>query len=171
MAGLLNLTGVKESAFDPLTPGGYICEVHEVTMVETAGGENAKLPKGTPMIKIQWRVISDRYGETQVTDVEDKPVDLEKANRRFFSQSIIPPDEVDGQPYQHKDMMLGNIVRLFKSLGYPEEVIGDKKGFNPDFEEMVGKQCLLTVGADMEYGTNPVKGFKPVPETAGSPLL
>jgi hypothetical protein len=170
--GLLNLTEADETGFDPLPAGSYICEIVDTpTVVGTKGGDNSALPKDTPMLKIQWKVLSNRDGETIIYDDEGNAIDLEKANRRFFSQNVIPPAEIDGKPYQHYKMMNGQLVRLFKSLGYADEEIKNKKGFDPDLNEMVGRQSLLTVGRDMEYSSNPVKGFKPVPETAGSALV
>jgi hypothetical protein len=160
MPGLLNLTEADESGFDPLPAGAYVCEVFEVSVVETKGGEDAKLPKGTPMLKVQWKVLSNRDRETEIFDDEGKKVKLE--NRRLFGQNVIPPKDIDGKPYEHYEMLNGQILRLFKSLGYDEKQIRNPKGFDPDFDDMVGRQALVTVGRDMEYGTNPVKGVKPL---------
>lgn len=167
MAGsLLNLTDAED--FKPLPPGAYQCEVFNVEMTETKGGDDAKLPKGTPMMKIQYKVLATEDGETEVDD-DGKNVKLE--NRRFFGQYVIPPKEIDGTPYEHYGMMLGQIVRLFKALGWEETEIKDKKGFNPDFDEMVGRTCTVTVGRDMTYGSNPVKGVKPINAEAVAGLL
>lgn len=166
MASLLNLTDAED--FAPLPPGAYQCEVFSVEMAETKGGEDAKLPGGTPMMKIQFKVLANRDGETEIDD-EGKTAKLE--NRRFFGQWVIPPKEIDGAPYKHYGMMLGQIARLFKALGYEETVIKDKKGFDPDLDEQVGKQVLVTVGRDMQYGTNPVKGVKALEGDMATALL
>ena len=165
--GLLNLTDGNEKGFDPLPPGAYLCEVFSVEMAETKG--EGKLPK-SPMLKVQWKVLSTRDGETEVFDEEDgKATKLE--NRRFFGQNVMPPKEIDGKPYEHYEMMLGQVVRLFLALGYDEKEVKNPKGFDPDFDDMVGRQAIVTVGRDMEYGSNPVKGVKPVGDAVVAGLL
>lgn len=166
MAKLLNLA--EAEGFDPLPPGTYVCEVFSHEMAATKGGENAKLPAGTPMIKIQFKVISDTEGNTEVDD-EGTMVKLE--NRRVFGQWVVPPAEIDGEPYKHYKMMNGTIVGLMQALGYEKAEIQDKKGFDPDLDEKIGTQVLVTVGRDLEFNSNPVKRVRAATEAVGAGLL
>jgi len=168
VAGLLNLTDAEESGFDALPAGTYLCELFSHEMAETKGREGSALPAGTPMLKMQFKVVSNDDGNTEIED-DGKTISLE--NRRLFGQWVIAPQEINGEPYKHYKMMNGQLVSLFKALGYEEETIRAKKGFDPNFEDDYGKQVLVTVGRDTDYNSNPVKKVKPVGEGVGAGAL
>jgi Protein of unknown function (DUF669) len=162
LSPLLNLSDADVQGFEALDSGTYPAEVFEVIDKETKGGENAKLPKGTPMMNVQFRLFPD---------------DSEHAyhNRRVFNQFVIPPEKVNGKKYEHRAMMLGQIVRFLVAIGYTEEeVMSDN--FETDYEDMKGRPCKVTVGK-REYPAgsgefvNDVKGVKPPSGDEGTGLL
>src|SRR4051794_20188197 len=124
MSPLLNLADADTSGFAALPSGSYHCEVFSASMVETAGKEGAKLPPKTPGINFQFKVLG-KVGEEVG---EDSPY----YNRRVFRAWYIPPEK--GYDKAKGQKMKGMIVRLFTSLGYPEDevIAGD---FDPDLEE------------------------------------
>lgn len=142
---LLDLSKADTSGFDALPSGTYDCEVVEVTMKETKGGENAKLPKGTPMFNVQFKVIG-KDGEIGES--------YEHYNRRLFSTYVIAPDKVDGKKYEHKAKMDGMLVKFFTAIGYDEaEVTGG--GFDPDLNDLKGRECRVTAKMKPKYNTAP----------------
>lgn len=158
----LNLAGADLSGFDAIASGWYHCAVVELKMKETKGSEGSALPKGTPMINAQFKVVQEE-------DSEGKKV----KNRRLFRQLIIAPDKVGGKKYEHKEVMDRILGQFFKALGYSDDEI--KSGdFNPDFEEIKDKELLVNVGQKQKYGApkgvmdNEVKGFRPLSGNEGS---
>jgi len=149
--GLLNLSDADLSGFEPLEPGRYNAEVFEMTTdaVKNLSGEG-KMPAGTPMVKIQFKLTDESVN-----------------NRRVFVTYVIPPDDYDpGKAAKMKGM----IARMFIALGDSEETVRSKK-FEPDFDDYIGRECVVVVGKeqkrtrdgeiiDGEYN-NPVKGIKP----------
>lgn len=162
MSPLLNLSDADAAGFEALDSGTYPAEVFEVTDRETKGGENAKLPKGTPMMNVQYRLFPDDESHAY-------------HNRRVFQTFVIPPEKVDGKKYEHRAMMLGQIVRFLVAIGYTEEEVMTDN-FETDYEDMKGRPCRVTVGKS-EYPpgsgtmTNDVKGVKPPSGDEGSGLL
>src|ERR1051325_3030194 len=125
--GPLNLAGADLKGFDPIDSGTYNATVFNVELKETKGGEDAKLPAGTPMWNVQFRISQEPY-----------------ENRRVFRQFVIAPAVVDGKPYEHKAKMDGILVRFLMAIGYSQDEItsGD---FNPSFEDMAGRECRVVV--------------------------
>jgi hypothetical protein len=159
----LNLAGadLSGSDFEAIPSGTYHCAVQDVQMKETKGGENAKLPKGTPMINLQFRVMGGEYD-----------------NRRVFRQLIIAPEKVGNKKYEHKAVMDRILGQFFKSLGYSEDEI-TSEGFDPEPEDIIGRELLVVVSQKQKYNApegvmdNEVKGFKALNATvaSGSKLL
>jgi hypothetical protein len=160
MSGPLNLADADLKGFDALEPGRGNAEVFEMKMdaVKNTSG-TGKMPAGTPMIKVQFRLT------------ENNEEGLE--NRRLFSQYIIPPEGYDQKKSQ---MMKGMVARLFIALGDEESTVLSKK-FDPDFEDYVGRECVVSWskkpkqtsdGAIIpdEYN-NPVTGVKPAGSLTG----
>lgn len=147
-ASPLNLSDADTKGFEAIDPGRYNAEIFEITWdaVKNAGG---KTPVGTPMLKIQFRLTDEGV-----------------ANRRVFTQYVVPPADYDAQK---KATMNGMIARFFMALGYTEEQVKDKK-FNPDFEDLKGKECVVVLGREQKKDkdgnliegefNNPVKGIK-----------
>jgi len=168
----LNLAGADLSGgdFDAIPSGTYHCTVFKMEMKQTKGSDTSVLPKGTPMINVQFKVEDE--------DREDADGDTVKVhNRRLFRQLIIAPAKVGGKPYEHKKVMDRILGQFFKCVGYSEEEIlsGD---FDPDFDEIKGKDILVVVGQKQKWGAeegvmdNEVKGFKPYDANGnGSPQL
>ena len=162
-AGPLNLADADLSGIEALEPSSYNAVVHEVSMdaVKNTSGEG-KLPKGTPMVKFQFRITDDINGST---------------NRRVFSQYMIPPKDYDKEKAAR---MKGMLVRTLIALGDKEEDVKNAK-FSPDWEDYVGRECVVVVGRDPKKtrdssGTlvtvegefnNPVKGVKPAGSITG----
>ena len=158
MPGLLNLSDADLSGFEPLDPGRYNAEVFEISMdaVKNLSGEG-KMPAGTPMVKIQFKLTDESVN-----------------NRRVFVTYVIPPKDYDTQKAAK---MKGMIARFFMALGVDEETVRGKN-FDPDFDDYIGKPCVVVVGkeqkrtrdgdiVDGEYN-NPVKGVKPAGSIASA---
>jgi len=151
LSPLLDLSDADLSGFEALPADTYNAEVYEVDMGETKGGDNAKLPKGTPVMNVQFRITDEEF-----------------ENRRVFNGFIFAPAEIDGKPYPNKKMMDGILARFFMAIGYSTEEVtsGD---FEPDFEDMKGRPCRVVVSKyeytdpDTQEKTmrNRVKGVKP----------
>jgi hypothetical protein len=147
--GLLNLSDADDSGFDALPAGSYDAEVYEVTMKETKGSDGAKLPAGTPMLNVQFRITDEEY-----------------ENRRVFRTYIIAPEKIGNKKYEHKAKMDGMLVRFFLAIGYTPDEVKDEGGFDPDFEDMKGRACRVVLGQKEYNGEiqNEVKGVKNVSE-------
>lgn len=160
MGGPLDLSGADLKGFDPIEPGRYNAEVVEMTSdaVKNADG-SGKMPAGTPMIKVQFRITDEPY-----------------ENRRVFVSYTVPPKDYDEKKAAQ---MKGMIVRMFVAFGNKEEDVLTKK-FDPDYEDYIGRTCVVVVGKEQKKTragelipdefNNPVKGIKPagsIPE--GSP--
>lgn len=153
MADVLNLAGADLKGFDAVPSGVYPAAVFEVTIKETKGGENAKLPAGTPMWNVQFRI----------------PDDHEYENRRFFRSYVIAPSEINGQPNKNKAKTDGMIARFLIDIGYTEAEITSGK-FKPDFDDMQGRPVGIVVNRKMKYNSTPeqdlwdneVVGTKPI---------
>jgi len=148
--GPLNLADADLSGFEAVEAGRYNAEVFEMKMdaVKNTSG-TGKMPAGTPMIKIQFKLL-------------DPGVE----NRRVFVSYVIPPTTYDPKKAA---TMKGMIARFFMALGVPEEQVLSN-GFEPEFDDYVGMPCVVVVGKepkktsegvviDGEYN-NPVKGVK-----------
>lgn len=144
----LNLAGADLGGFDAIPADTYDCAIQEVS--DTAiKGEDGNLPKGTPGLNVQFRVVGGEFD-----------------NRRLFNTYWIAPAKIGGKAYDKKKMMDGMLARFFIAIGYDEaEVTGGE--FDPDYEDMVGRECRVVVGqrewpkdsGDMQ---NNVKNVKPV---------
>lgn len=145
----LNLAGADKGGFDAIPSDTYDCAIQEVTMTEVKG-EDGNLPKGTPGLNIQFRVVGGEFD-----------------NRRLFNTYWIAPKK-----YEKKAMMDGMLSRFFVALGYDEaEVTGGT--FEPDTEDLVGKELRVVVG-QREYNNemqNVVKNVKPVGTGSTSSLI
>jgi len=149
--GPLNLSDADLSGFDAVDAGRYNAEVFEMKMdaVKNTSGKG-KLPAGTPMIKVQFKLL-------------DNGVE----NRRVFVSYAIPPTTYDAKKAA---TMKGMIARFFMALGEPEEKVLSNT-FDPDFDDYVGRSCVVIVGKEPKKTSegiviegefnNPVKGVKP----------
>lgn len=161
--GPLNLSDADTSGFEAVEPATYNAVVHELKWDATKGGPNAKLPKGTPMLRVQFRLTDD-----------------EVDNRRVFTQFAIPPADHDAKKAAK---MKGMLVRFLVALGEEESKVMSKK-YDIDFDDLTGRECVVTVGKEPkrdgstneviegEYN-NPVKGVKPAGSrtSSGAPSL
>lgn len=150
--GPLNLADADLKGFEAIEPARYNGVVQEIKMdaVKNTSG-SGKMPAGTPLIKIQYRLT-------------DEGVD----NRRVFQTLTIPPADYDAAK---ASKMKGMIARFFIELGYPEDVVISKK-FNIEeaLEDVVGRECVVIVGKEPKKDqngnvvpdefNNPVKGIK-----------
>lgn len=156
--GLLNLSDADLSGFEPLEPKQYNAEVLEIKMdaVKNTSGEG-KMPAGTPMIKVQFKITDEGA-----------------VNRRVFTSMVIPPASYDpGKAAKMKGM----IARFFIALGDTEEAVRSKD-FDPDLEDYVGRACVVSVGKEQKRTrdgevvegewNNPVKSVKPAGSIAGA---
>ena len=167
---LLDLTEREDAQFEPIPAGKYLATVFEAEERLTGGG--GKLPEGTPMIAIQWRIDEAMF------PTEEGSTGNAFENRRVFSQNVIPPKEINGAPYKNYKMMNGIIFRLLASIGYTDEQLNSGT-FELDYDDMKDRKAIITVGR-YEYEDpdtaektvrNNVKGFRPVKESETSGIL
>lgn len=151
MSPLLNLSNADESeaTFIPLTPGPYEATIQEAKWEETSG--TGKLPAGTPMLNIQFK-ITDAKLESEKERKDKKANEL--VSDRVFDRYIIPPDKVDGKPYQHKAMMEGQLVRFLLAVGYDSDEVKSGK-FELDVEDLAGREAVVILGVE-SYVSNEI---------------
>lgn len=157
--GLLDLSDADLKGFEPLEPGRYPAVIHEITWDATKN--DGATPKGTPMIKVQYRI----------NDPEATPPIV---NRAVWTQFVVPPKGHDAGKAQK---MKGMIARFFIALGDTEEAVRNPK-WDPDFEDYKGRECVVILakepkktrdGAVVEGEfNNPVKGTKPAGDVASA---
>lgn len=145
---VLDLSGADTSGFDPVPSGRYAVVVHKTEMSETKN--EGKIPKGSPMVKIQLRIKDGEF-----------------ADRLVFDQFVLPPPG-----YEKAAIMLGFFVKFLVALGYDETKI-KSKGFNlANLDELNGKEAVATVAlkpaTDQYNESNEVKGYKPAGSEVGS---
>jgi hypothetical protein len=163
VTGPLNLQDADLKGFEAVDPGRINAEIFEITMdaVKNPGGAT---PIGTPMMKVQFRATADN---------PEYPEGIE--NRRFFTQYVVPPKD---HPKEKAQKMKDMIARFFIALGFKEEEVLSKN-FEPDFEDLKGRPCVIVVGKEPkldrnrnvvegEYN-NPVKGVKPAGSIVAGP--
>lgn len=152
---VLNLAGADMTAgdFEPIPSATYPCSVVRFETKFTKGGEEKKLPEGTPMFNVGLKVSEGQY-----------------ENRWLWRSLIIAPAKVNGKAYEHKKMMDGMLARFFTALGFTEEEVTSGSFDTSDPETFIGRGCAVVVGQKMKYGCDPenpeyenvVKGFKPL---------
>ena len=145
----LDLSGADLEGFKPVPAGSYNCRVFEASMGETSG--QGKLPAGTPKLMLTFVVVE---GE-------------EHAGRRFWGNYTIPPAD-----YEKAAQLKGMLVRALTALGYDEKKLTSGK-FNLDVDDIVGRECVVSVKVEQRYGgeegemTNTVTGIKPAGSATG----
>lgn len=145
----LDLSGADLKGFEPVPAGSYPCKVFEASMGETSG--QGKLPAGTPKLMLTFVVTEGDY-----------------ATRRFWGNYTIPPAD-----YEKAPQLKGMLVRALTALGYDEKKLTSGK-FNLDADDIVGRECVVTVKVEPRYGgeegemTNSVTGIKPAGSATGS---
>src|ERR1044072_4368314 len=102
----LDFSSAKEVKFEPLPRGTYNCTVYDAEMTETGGSGTLGV---RPMLKLTFRTT------------DDNPEDFR--DRNIWHQLVVPPKELDGEPYRHYDRMMGNLMGFFKAIGYTEDEI------------------------------------------------
>jgi len=127
--GPLNLSDGDTKGFDALDPGRYNAEVFDIGM-DAVKNEGGKTPVGTPMIKVQYRIVSDDQGNTDGV-----------ANRRVFQTFVIPPKDHDVKKAQ---TLKGMLIRFFVAMGEDEADVRNSK-FDPDLEDYKGRECVVTL--------------------------
>jgi hypothetical protein len=141
----LDFTDAQEVSFEAIPKGTYDATVFSAEMAETSGSGKLGV---RPMLKVQFRITeSDEH---------------EYGNRRVFTQFVIPPREMDGQPYEHYGNMMGNIMSFYKAIGFTEKEIKKWKGL-PDPDSYTGRACRVAVIKEKYEGdwVNRVKNVKP----------
>lgn len=140
----LDLSQADSGGFDALDTGTYPASVFNVEWRATKGGPQAKLPKDTPMIAVQFRVSAEPY-----------------VNRRVFRQYVIAPARLDdGSVNENKSKSDGILAKFLEDIGYPADVV--KSGdFQINFEDMAGRECRVSVKKKLKYNYVPTEGQEP----------
>jgi hypothetical protein len=144
----LNLSKATETTFEPIPTGTYNAVVFEADMTETKGREGAKLPAGTPMLQLQFKVTDGEY-----------------ENRRLWRTYPIPP-----KGYENEEAMNGVLYGTLKALG----VVDEPSKLDIDVDELNGLPCKIAVGQHTYNGEiqNDVKRVKPAgSDTEASDIL
>lgn len=164
---LLDLTEREDSSAVPA--GRYHVLVVDAEERATKGGPNAKMPEGTPIIWTQLRIEEPLF---EPVDDEGKPVDT--VGRMVFNQTVIPPKEIDGEPYKNYKMMNGIVFRTLLAYGYTKEEL-ESGDFELDYEDLKGRHAIATVSRETyedpeteeKTVNNRVKALKPAGEVSG----
>jgi hypothetical protein len=150
--GALDLTGADTTGIAPMPSGKYPVSVYEASMTETKGREGAKLPAGTPMLKIQWSVLAPE----------------EYSNRYLFSNfpTEFPADYDKGKVAKMK----GNLVNFLVAVGYEEKDVMSGK-YKLDLDDLHGREAtaVVSIGKDhLGEPNNELRGLKPAGEAGDS---
>lgn len=167
--GPLNLTDFDEpTGYDPVPPGKYFATVEDAEDRETQGGEGKKMPEGTPMVWLHFK-ITGKVGE------EEQGEGTPYYNKRAFRQLVVPPADYD--PTKRKQMN-GMLVSMYRGLGWTMDEITSGE-FNIEAQDLIERSCIIQVNrrarkdADTKQPTgeyeNQILGFFPV-ESAGEEL-
>ncbi len=160
--GPLNLSDGDTKGFDALDSGQYNADVFkiELTAVKNEGG---KTPVGTPMINVQYRILSDAEGNTDGV-----------TNRRVFQTFVIPPKDHDPKKAQ---TLKGMLIKFFVALGDDEADVRNAK-FDPELSEYVGKECVVALSKEQKRNrdgsivegefVNRVQAVKPAGSISGA---
>lgn len=151
---LLDLSGADTSGFGAIPGGTYDAVIFAAAMKETKGptenNPNAALPKGTPMINVQFKIIGGTDSETGVHESGD---DYKYNNRRVFRQYVIPPAKIGNKPYEHAARLKGMLVRFLEAAGYSKEEL-ESDEFDLQVEDLAGRPVRVTVSKKVKYGVN-----------------
>lgn len=151
--GPLNLSDGDTSGFEALDAGRYPATVFEIKIdsVKNKDGQG-KMPAGTPMIKVQYRLSGE--------GVE---------NRRVFQQFVIPPVGYDPDAARK---LKGMLINFFIATGDTEEQVRSSD-FDPDYEDYIGREVVVVLSKKEyppnsgEYQNN-VTGVKPAGSEVGA---
>lgn len=138
--GTLNLAGADLKGFDPIPSGKYDAIVARAEWKYTKGGEDAKMPKGTPMLNIGYTVDGGEYD-----------------GRWVWRSYIIPPADYDEKASAR---MKGMLVRFLMATGYSEDDVtsGD---FDIDLDELIDKEVNVQVKINKDGDQNDVTAVRP----------
>lgn len=152
---LLDLSGADTSGFGGIPGGTYDAVIFAAKMEATKGATehnpNPKLPKGTPMINVQFKITGGPDPETGEHEVGD---DYKYFNRRAFRTFVIPPDKIGGKPYEHAARMKGMLVRFLQAAGYSDDDLASDE-FDLDVEDLASRPVRITLSKKVKYGLNP----------------
>lgn len=159
-SGPLNLSDADLKGFEALDAGRYDAEIFEIKWDATKGGENAKMPAGTPLMKVQCKVLNPV--------IKGEAIDQD---RRVFTQFVSPPKDYDKKKAA---TMKGMIARFLIASGDTEEMIRSPK-FDPDFEDYKGRPIVVILSKVRKYNTKPeddewenkITGFKAAGSSTG----
>jgi hypothetical protein len=123
----LDFSDAKEVRFEPLPRGTYNCTVFEAEMSETGGSGKLGVQ---PMLRLTFKTTDDNPEEYR--------------DRNIWHQLVVPPKELNGQPYEHYNRMMGNLLGFFKAIGYEEAAIKKWKKL-PPVDDYTGRECAVVV--------------------------
>lgn len=130
---VLDLSGADSGGFDALDTGTYDATIFSCEWRQTKGKEGAKLPAGTPMLNVQFRVSQEPY-----------------ENRRVFRSYVIAPVKIGNKLNENKSKSDGILAKFLEDAGYPTEVV--KSGdFQINFDDMAGRELRVSVKKKLKY--------------------
>lgn len=134
MSNVLDLTGADTSGFEEMPSGEYNALTIEVSPQETKGGPEAKLPAGSPMVKVGFAIQDEPYvgrqAYTNIVLVGQDDAKTQKALGQFtnFVAAVTGQevDEVKQNGFDLSDLTTLNQRECVVRLGPPD------KSRNPD---------------------------------------
>lgn len=129
-----------ETQWVPLPEGTYTAVIDEVTMTETKGtNPDAKLPAGTPVINVRFKVNEDEIpGDDMLPEPDSEDV-TPRFSRTVYKGYVIAPKK-----YANKQALDNILYGFLKSIGYDAEEVKSGK-FSLDPEDMAGRSCKLNL--------------------------
>lgn len=149
----LDLTGADTTGFEEMETGEYNAITISVEMQETKGGENAKLPAGSPMVKVGFAIQDEPY-----------------IGRQAYTNIVLV-----GQDEAKTQKALGQFVNFVAAVTGEDADTVKSNGFDlSDLSSLVQRECVVRLGpADKKYNPentwNTVKGIKPAGTKGESP--
>lgn len=160
----LDLGDADTSGIEAIDAGRYPAVLDDLQMdtVKNTSGRGS-LEAGTPMIKARFRITQEINGST---------------NRKVFNNyyPILPK----GYDKTKAARLKGMFVNFLVALGEDEDAVR-AKGYELDRDELIGRECVVTVGKEQKQTwdgeklvpmegefNNPVKGVKPISSWTGS---
>lgn len=144
MSNVLDLTGADTSGFEALPSDEYNALTISVEMTETKGGPEAKLPAGSPMVKVGFAIQDEPY-----------------IGRQAFTNF-----NLEGQDAAKKAKALGQFVNFVAAMKGEDPDKVKEEGFDlEDLTSLVQRECVVRLGPpdtkrNPDNTWNTVKGIK-----------
>lgn len=144
MSSVLDLTGADTSGFEALPSDEYNALTISVELIETKGGEDAKLPAGSPMVKIGFAIQDEPY-----------------VGRQAYTNIVLA-----GTDEAKTKKALGQFVNFVAAVKGEDPDTVKNEGFDlSDLTSLAQRECVIRLGPpdtrrNPDNTWNTVKGIK-----------